>query len=136
MWLRTAFHGGKIGYTRQVQARLSGKRPGSLSQSVSRMASAYCLILEKAMQTLPLSQAQRDLVMTHLIESKAGYQLEEAKLQLRNRQFGKATELFREANRHFRRSDVALTVFALAIAPVTTRKLIETWSRIRYDAAQ
>src|SRR5215469_1331006 len=32
MWLRTAFHGAKMAYTRDVQARLNGGRPGSLSQ--------------------------------------------------------------------------------------------------------
>jgi glycosyltransferase involved in cell wall biosynthesis len=135
MWLRTAFHGGKIGYSRQVQARLSGKRPGSLSQSVSRMAAAYCSILENAMHTPPLSPAERDVVTKHLVESKAGYQLEEAKLQLRSGQFKKARELFREANRHFHRPDLNLAVFALAIAPGTTGKLMEKWSRIRHGAA-
>ncbi len=40
MWLRTAFCGGKIGYSRQVQARLADGRPGSLSVSPARMAEA------------------------------------------------------------------------------------------------
>ncbi len=43
MWLRTAFYGGKIGYNRQVQARLADGRPGSLSVSPARMAEA-CLV--------------------------------------------------------------------------------------------
>jgi len=131
MWLRTAFHGGKIGYTRQVQARLSGKRPGSLSQSHSKMADAYRSILEKAIRTLPLSQSQRDMINDRLVESKALYQLEEARRQLRGRQFDQARTLLSEANRYFRRPEVNLAVLALSIAPGTASKLIETWSRIR-----
>jgi glycosyltransferase involved in cell wall biosynthesis len=133
MWLRTAFHGGKIGYTRQVQARSSGKRPGSLSQSASKMAEAYDSILEKALRTLPLSQSERDVITNRLVESRATYKLEEGNRQLRIRQFAKAKELFREANRHFRRPEVSLAVLALAIAPSATGKLIETWSRMRSE---
>lgn len=135
MWLRTAFHGGKIGYTLRVQAQASGKRPGSLSQSTSKMANAYFKILENALSNLPLSAQQRDLVGKRLEEAKATYQLEEANRQLRVRQFEKARDLFRQANRYFRRPEVNLAVFALGIAPDTASKLIETWSRIRGGAS-
>lgn len=131
MWLRTAFHGGKISYTHSVQARISGRRPGSLSESVSKMRDGYCSVLEKALRTLPLSQAQRNLVAGRLEESRALYQLEIAKRQLLQREFGKAKELFLEANRYFRRPAVNLAVFGLEIAPDATRKIIETWNRIR-----
>jgi len=133
MWLRTAFHGGKIAYTFEVQARLSGRRPGSLSESLHKMVAAYWTILEKTLQTLPLSQSQRDVITNRLAESKAIYQMEEAKRQLRNRQFARAQELFRAANRHFHRPEVSLAAFALDIAPSATGKLIEAWSRIRND---
>ena len=135
MWLRTAFYGGKIGYGRQVQARLSGKRPGSLSQSLPKLAEAYCLILKKALQSLPLSSEDRAVLTNRLVESRATYQMEEAKLQLRSGQFGRARELFREANLHFRRPEVNLAVFALSVAPGTTYKLFETWTRIRYGGS-
>ena len=58
MWLRTSFYGGKVGYNRQVQARLYLGRPGSLGVSPARMAEAIWLILEK-LQKLPLTSAQR-----------------------------------------------------------------------------
>lgn len=131
MWLRAAFHGAKIGYTRQVQARLSGKRPGSLSQSASKMADAYCSILEKTIRTLPLSQEQRDLVAHRLVESRAMYTMEEARRQLRGREFEKAKQLLSEANRHFRRPEVDIAVFALGIAPAAAGKFIQAWSRLR-----
>ena len=136
MWLRTAFHGGKIGYTRQVQARSSGKRPGSLSQSAFKMAEAYDAILQKALSSLPLSQSERDVITNRLVESRATYKLEEGNRQLKSRQFAQAKELFREANRHFRRPEVSLAIFALAIAPNTTGKLIESWSRIRSERSR
>jgi len=37
MWLRAAFYGAKIDYSREVHARLNGGRPGSLSQSRLKM---------------------------------------------------------------------------------------------------
>jgi glycosyltransferase involved in cell wall biosynthesis len=135
MWLRTAFHGAKIAYSRQVQARLSGRRPGSLGQDFSKNAEAHCAILEKAIRTLPLSESQRAVVNKQVMEYRAGYLLEEAKRRLRNGQFSKARELFCEANRHFRRPAVNLAVFALGIAPSATSKLIEAWSRIRNGAS-
>lgn len=131
MWLRAAFHGAKIRYTRQIQARLSGTRPDSLSQSASKVAEAYCSILQSTLRTLPLTPLERDVVTNRLVESKAMFQLEEAKRQLHSGQFGRARELFCEANRHFRRPELNLAVFGLGIAPVTTGKVIETWSRVR-----
>jgi len=131
MWLRTAFHGGKIAYTGNVQARLSGRRPGSLSESTSKMADAYCSIIDNLRHKLPLSQDQRAVIENRLVESRALFQLEEAKRRLHSRQFEKARELFSEANHHYRRPDINLAVFALGIAPGATCKLIEAWSRIR-----
>jgi len=136
MWLRTAFCGGKIGYTRIVQARSSGRRPGSLSESIHKIVAAYWLILEKTLQTLPLSRDERDVVTNRLAESKATFQMEEAKRQLCVGQFEKARGLFREANRYFRRPDVNLAVFALGIAPAATRKVFQAWARMRHADAR
>lgn len=136
MWLRTAFYGGKIAYTREVQARSSGRRPGSLSESVHKIVAAYWMILEKALRALPLSAVQREAISHRLAESKAIFQLEEAKRQLHNRQFVTARELFREANRHFHRPDVDMAVFALRIAPGATTRVMEIWRRIRNGEPQ
>ncbi len=46
LWVRCAFNGAKIGYSRRVQARLFIGRPGSLSQSSAKMAEAYWNSLE------------------------------------------------------------------------------------------
>jgi len=133
MWLRAAFHGAKIGYSRQLQARFSGERPGSLGQSRAKMAEAYWMILDKAKRTLSVSEPERALISKRAAEIRANYQLEEAKQQLQNRQFTKAKELLTEANRHFRQARVSLAVVGLNVAPRATRKLMSLWRHIRTE---
>jgi glycosyltransferase involved in cell wall biosynthesis len=123
MWLRTAFYGGKVGYNRQVQARLADGRPGSLGVSRARMAEAYWLILEKADQKLPLTSAQRKLVRDRAAEIRARYLLEEGKNHLSAGEFPKARERFSEANHYFRKAKLSLVLFGLKVAPNATRRL-------------
>lgn len=131
MWLRTAFHGAKIGYTHRIQAQASGgERPGSLGQLQSKMAEAYWMILEKTARTLSLSKSQCDLITEQTQKSRAMYLLQEGKQQLRNRQFTKAKELLSEANQYFRRTRVSLAVLGLDIAPDVTYKMMSGWNRI------
>lgn len=122
-WLRTAFYGGKVGYNRQVQARLADGRPGSLGLSRARMAEAYWLILEKADQTLPLTPAQRELVRGRAAEIHARYLLEEGKNHLSARDFPKARERFSEANHYLHRAKLSLVLFGLRVAPNATSRL-------------
>lgn len=130
MWLRTAFHGAKIGYTRRLQAISSGARPGSLGEARSKMAEAYWVIMEKIARTLPLSKSQSELVIKRRQESRAVYLLEEGKQQLQNLDFTKAKRLLAEANHHFRRAKISLAVLGLGIAPSATRKILSAWTRI------
>lgn len=124
MWLRTAFYGGKVGYTRQVQAHLADGRPGSLGLSRAKMAEAYWSILEKADKDLPLSAAQHALVRERATQIRAQYLLEDGKIHLSARDFPKARERFSEANHHLHRAKLSLVLFGLKIAPNTTRRLI------------
>ena len=141
MWLRAAFHGAKIAYTRKVQARLNGGRPGSLGISRARMSEAYWKILEKALQTLPLSPSDREVVKNRAVEIRAQYLLDEGKHQLQQEEFEQARTFFTEANTYLRRSKVSLVLVGLAIAPRATRKLaslmegFHDWS-IRYLPGQ
>lgn len=131
MWLRIAFYGGRIAYTDNLQICMSGKRPGSLGDSAAKMADAYCFILEKVSQQLPLSGFQQNVIKRRLIEFKALYNLEEAKRQMKMRKFQEARQLFSDANRHLRLRSVSLAAAGLAIAPNTTSTLINMWSRLR-----
>lgn len=130
MWLRTAFHGAKMAYTREVQARLNGGRPGSLSQSRVKMLEAYSGILEKAVRTLPLTPAQHNIVSSHISEIKARTFVEEGKLQLSAGKFDQAKELFSQANKSLHQWKISLTLLGLNIAPQTTSKLFFAWNRV------
>jgi glycosyltransferase involved in cell wall biosynthesis len=123
MWLRTAFYGAKIGYSRQIQARMNEGRPGSLGAARAKMAEGYWLILEKADQKLPLSPAQRKLVRERAAEIRARYLVEEGKNHLSARDFAKARERFSEANHYFHRAKLSLVLFGLRVAPNATSRL-------------
>jgi len=130
MWLRCAFHGAKIGFNRQIQAKLNGGRPGSLGQSRAKMAEAYWLILEKALRTLPLDNTQRERLQLQATDIKSRYLLEEGKNQLAEGRFDSAKQLFCEANRSFRRLKISMAVVGLTIAPNISAKIILLWNRV------
>jgi glycosyltransferase involved in cell wall biosynthesis len=130
MWLRTAFHGARIGYSRKVQARLNEGRPGSLGASNAKMMEAYSHILEKAKRTLPLTETDRQIVEKRSAEIRARYLIEEGKLRLREGQLSKAKELFSEGNAYLHRPKISLVLLGLEIAPEATSKLISLANRL------
>jgi glycosyltransferase involved in cell wall biosynthesis len=135
MWVRSAFSGAKIGYSRRVQARMFIGRPGSLGQSRARMAEAYWSILENFKRTLPLKATDRDVVEKRAAESRARYLVEEGKCELQERHFDKAREHFGEANRTLKATRLRLVLFGLTIAPKVTGKLTSLWNRVISGAA-
>jgi glycosyltransferase involved in cell wall biosynthesis len=135
MWVRTAFHGAKIGYTREIQARMPVGRPGSLSQSRARMAEGYSTILEKYKHSLPLQGADREAVEKRAAEIQARFLLEEGKNKLSQREFDEARKLLSEANAYWHKPSISLTLAGLAVAPSATAKLISLWNRLRHGAS-
>ncbi len=136
MWVRAAFHGAKIGYIRKLTVHMYIGRPGSMSQEKSKMVEAYWGILERFKSILPLNAAQREVVEKRAAAIRARYLLEEGKRQLRQREFGKARELFAEANRSLRAPRLSAVLFGLKIAPKVTGKLVSLWSRVLSATAQ
>jgi glycosyltransferase involved in cell wall biosynthesis len=134
MWLRAAFWGAKIGYSQKVQARFSGVRPGALGASSVKMIEAYWKILEKLMQTLPLSGSQETLVRQRALEARAYYQLAEGKVRLQEGRLSEARELFSESNLQLRKTKLSLVLLGLRIAPGATRSLVALANRIRNGA--
>ncbi len=130
MWLRAAFHGAKIDYTKKVQARVNDGRPGSLGASNVRMVEAYWKILEKMNQTLPLSDADRDVVQKRAAEIRARYLVEEAKIHLREGQFDQAKALFSEANAYLRQPKLSLVLLGLQVSPRATSRIISFAKKI------
>jgi len=129
MWLRTAFFGARMAYSRKAQARLYVGRPDSLSQSRSKMTEAYWKILEKAAATLPLSTEQRGVVEHRAAEIRARHLIEQGKVQLRQRHPEKARELFAEANLHLHTLKLSIAVRSLQLAPWSASRLIAVWNR-------
>jgi glycosyltransferase involved in cell wall biosynthesis len=135
MWVRSAFSGAKIGYSRNLGARFFVGRPGSLSQSKAKMIEGYWTILEKFKVALPLKDADRAVVDKRAAEIRAGFLLEDGKCKLQERQFDKARELISEANGYLRKSTLSLAVFGLRVAPSATGRLMSFWNRIRNGAS-
>ncbi|MGB8733301.1 MAG: glycosyltransferase family A protein [Candidatus Sulfotelmatobacter sp.] len=131
MWLRAAFWGAKIGYSQNVQARFSGNRPGALGASSVKMTEAYWKILEKAIQTLPLDDTQKQLVQGRAAEARAQYLLEQGKSHLHEGRLGEAREVLSESNMQFQKPKLTLVLWGLKIAPGTTRKLVSFANRVR-----
>lgn len=131
MWIRTAFHGAKIGYSRRVQARMNEGRPGSLGTSDARMIEAYWRILEKAKLTLPLTGADRKVVEARATEIRARYLIAEGKLCLRAGRFSEAAAMFSQANRLLGSPKISAVLFALKIAPGVTSRLVDLAGRIQ-----
>ena len=135
LWVRAAFRGTKIGYSRRVQARLNGGRPGSLGQSRSKMAEAYWTILEKTARTLPLSDSQRALVNGRAAEIRARHLIEDGKSHLYAGELDEARDLFSQAKGYGQSSKLRLAMLGLNLAPRATCKLFCLWSRIRNGVA-
>lgn len=132
MWVRTAFHGAKIGYTTRVQARMPVGRPGSLSQSRAKMAEGYLTILEKYKTSLPLQPADRETVEKRARQIKAKYHLEDGKSKLSQGEFAEARKSLAQANEYYRKPGIAVTILGLGIAPGATAKLVSVINRIRF----
>jgi glycosyltransferase involved in cell wall biosynthesis len=130
MWLRAAFHGAKIGYSRTVQARLYPGRPGSLGASNVKMVEAYWQILEKAKKNFPLTGGDREIVEQRAAQIRARYLVEEGKLSLRTGEFDKARALLSEGNAHLRRPRLSLLLLGLKIAPEATNRLVSLARRM------
>ena len=135
MWLRAAFYGAKIAYTRNVQARLNEGRPGSLGASNVRMVEAYWQILEKANRTLSLSDADRKVVRGRADEIHGRYLVEEGKIELSRGEFETARKLFSDANSYLGRRKLKLAVWGLKTAPFLTRRLFALSSKVRRKTA-
>lgn len=131
MWVRTAFHGAKIGYIRALTVHMYIGRPGSMSQEKAKMVESYWKALERFKQVLPLNAQQTAVVDKRSQQIRTRYLLEEGKRQLGERQFDKARELFTEANQNLKAARLNAVVFGLKVAPAVTGRLVSLWDRVQ-----
>jgi glycosyltransferase involved in cell wall biosynthesis len=130
MWLRAAFYGAKIAYTREVQARLNERRPGSLGVTNVKMIEAYWQILEKALRTLPLSGPDRNSVQARANQIHGMYLYELAKVQFQEGQLEAARKLLADANSYLHSPKLSVAAWGLATAPRVTRQLFAIAARM------
>jgi glycosyltransferase involved in cell wall biosynthesis len=131
MWLRTAFWGAKIGYSKNMGARLSANRPGSLGASRIKMSEAYWEIMQKALQTLPLNESQMGRVRQRTAEARAHHLLEVGKNHFHEGRLTEAVESLSESNTQLPNAKLTLVLLGLKIAPAATRKLVSFAESIR-----
>jgi glycosyltransferase involved in cell wall biosynthesis len=129
MWVRTAFHGAKIGYIRKLTVHMYIGRPGSMSQEKAKMIEAYWSCLERFKKVLPLSAEQQAVVTKRADAIRTRYLVEEGKRQLGQGEFGKARELFAEANLKRKTAGLSAVVLGLKVAPQVTGKMVGWWGR-------
>jgi len=130
MWVRTAFHGARIGYIRDLTVHMYIGRPGSMSQEKAKMIEAYWSCLERFKRVLSLSKTQWDVVDRRARAIHARYLVEEGKRLLVEQHFDKAREKFAEANQDLKTPRLRAVLFGLKIAPNVTGKLVSLWSRL------
>lgn len=131
MWLRLAYHGGRIAYHPGVLSRIRIGRPNSLSTSNLRMLAALETILSNVLADWKLSPEQRELVSGKLKETQALSALERGKQCLRSGDFEQARLQFERANDQLCRGKLQLTLLGLRVAPGLTAFAARNWDRIR-----
>jgi glycosyltransferase involved in cell wall biosynthesis len=134
MWLRAAFWGAKIGYSSNIQARFDAVRPGALSLSSIKVIEAQLHILEQALEKLPLTASQKNLVENKSREIRALYLREQGKVHLDQGRVKEATQLFSEANTQFPTPKLTAILMGLRLAPETTARLVALAKRVRAKA--
>lgn len=131
MWLRAAFWGAKMGYSRRVQARFDAVRPNALSLSNIKMIEAQWQILEKSAKTLPLGPSQKELVQQKASEIQGLFLREQGKAHLDEGKVKEAVEFFSRSNTQFPTPKLKVLLLGLKVAPGATRKLIALAKRMR-----
>lgn len=119
LWLRLAQRGHKFVFTTTPLVRYR-RRSSCLSRS-TKMFDNYLRVLDKVLAS-PLPPEQRSLALSERDRIDATRSLALGKECLLNKDYQQATEYFRQANRHFRRTKLSLVLAALSVAPGCVRR--------------
>ena len=126
MWLRVAYHGGKIAYQVVPLVYSRPERPGSLSQNTINTGKVLVKIFMKLGQA-PMAPSTRAAVQERLAQEQALLHLTQAKFNLAAGDFAEAGEFLRKANSHLRSFKLRLVLAGLQVAPRFTRLGAEAW---------
>lgn len=116
LWLRIVKNGGRIIYHRQVLAHYR-RREGSLSSDRVWMTRNVLLVLEKAGNTLSLSEGERKALNDKIISRRVALGLFQGKQALARRETTLALNKFREAYGYLRSPKLALIILLLQYIP-------------------
>jgi glycosyltransferase involved in cell wall biosynthesis/2-polyprenyl-3-methyl-5-hydroxy-6-metoxy-1,4-benzoquinol methylase len=116
LWLRIAFGGARMIYTREPLARFR-VREGSLSYDPGPMYAGQLAVYDKLARVLPLSPAQRDLLQRMKRMAAARRDLEMSKGAFARGDYAEAAGLLASANRVLRRRKLSFIRACLAVAP-------------------
>jgi GT2 family glycosyltransferase len=115
LWTRIVHRGYEIDYTPQVQ--IAHRSRNGLSSDAESMKRSLVAVYEKMALTLPVSAAQRDLIVARRARAEADLQLELCRKFLLKGEYGQALAAARSARLVFQGWKMNLLVFALAVAP-------------------
>lgn len=121
LWLRIVKNGGRIHYHRQMLARYR-RREGSLSADRSRMTMNLVKVLEKARNTLTLSDEERTAVNEQINLRRATLSLFQGKQALSRGDTTSALTHFSDANRSLRSRKLTMSIFVLKHIPRVSMK--------------
>jgi glycosyltransferase involved in cell wall biosynthesis len=128
MWLRVAYHGGKISYQKAPLTYACPDRPGSLGQHKINTAKASITIFTKLAE-VQMRPATRALVIQRLAFEQAMLDLTQGKSALVSGNFSEADICLKNANSYFKTWKLRLVLAGLKVAPRLTRGGAKTWWR-------
>lgn len=122
LWLRMAHQGARMDYQRTVLGTHALREEG-LSGDRDALRDAQVAVYHKALDTMQLSTQQSSLIRTQVEKCEALMRLDEGKHLLVSRRYKEAAVALAQANEHYRRPEISLTLIALRTTPSLVRKL-------------
>ena len=135
LWLRAAHQGIRFDYTTRVLSRYR-RREGSLSADPVWMSRHILVVLDKCLQTLPLSDDERELVRRHREHVAAELRFYEGKRAFFQRDFTSARRALEEANRVMRSRKLSVTILMLRLSPRLLGVLYDARDRVLFRGAR
>jgi glycosyltransferase involved in cell wall biosynthesis len=128
LWLRVAYHGGVIGFQRQVLLKHL-VRPNSLSSDGVRILENIIKVLTKVERSLELSSKRIALLRNKLAQTEAQLALERGKQYLLLGELDKAGASLLKANEFVKNPKLSAVLLGLRIVPRLTVFGVRCWDR-------
>jgi hypothetical protein len=116
LWIRLAHRGARIGFQEQVLARHRA-HGASLAANEIAMVESQIEVLKKAQHTLPLSDAEHQLIEQQLKNCDAQINRERGKQYLANRDYDAAATALTRANTFYKSWKLQLVIWGLRSTP-------------------